>query len=620
MKTFYLIVFSVTAFILQFFNPVTTGFSVVLPSVTNFITLILARIYLGSKGGEFESEPINKWEKLFAVLFGICLTLGHGLSKGSGFEVFYKGLLPIAFLMVSLVVYCGLSIRLMKFLLHKSESWLSAKESSPLCPKSRFVAYLYEEIEKNRLGFYFIFFALAWLIPYLINLPGIMMYDTRNQLAMYYHIPNHHTNASVLIDESQYITQHHSVPHTFLVGFLFDLGRRLFASHEVGAFMYTLLQYLTMALIVGYMFKSIRQYLGVKWTFAALVLFGLHPYFAISSILLTKDIYFCGFFILYMLKYYELVREPDKFKKPGFFAGFLAITIALLLLRNNALYTLVLTSPVLLFTIKRKGCLILYTVAFIAFNMCYTSLLPHLGISPGSPREALSIPFQQTANYVNKYEGEVTPEEREAISKILDYETLKSQYDPEKSDAIKDTFNKHSTSEDLKDYLVVWGKMLIKHPASYFEAFFNQNYGYYYVGAKENSMNYHAKNSAGSQNAMIRDGITHLKHKKPNLLEKAYFYVQYAAYYTPFICLLVDTGVYVWIWLFVIVLTLKHFKEKKKYLLYFVPYFAYLVFILVGPVNGTIYIRYVMPFIYTLPLMLLPLFEHKNQTEAAARL
>ena len=45
-------------------------------------------------------------------------------------------------------------------------------------------------------------------------------------------------------------------------------------------------------------------------------------------------------------------------------------------------------------------------------------------INEGSIKEALSIPFMQTARYVVAYDSEVTEEERNAINNVLEYDTL----------------------------------------------------------------------------------------------------------------------------------------------------------------------------------------------------
>ena len=558
---------------------------------------------------------LKKVELAFALVLGFCMNLGYGLMRGNGFNVFYGSVTAAIVSFISLAYYCFVSVYLVKFLFCRADEWLSSGADDTKKPKSKLVNKAFALIEKNQYKFYLLVILAAWAVPFLFNFPGLIMYDTRNQVDMYLHIPNHHTNASVLLNENQYITQHHSVPHTILVGFLFDMGVKIFGTYDAGVFVYCLIQYAVMAVIMAYMFKSIKPYLGVKWTFIFLALFALHPFFSISVIHIIKDIYFCGLFVIYMLKYYELIRDPNKIKDKKFFFVFLLLTIGLIILRNNAIYTLLIVSAVLFFAYKHKKAIVLYVLAFMAFNFAYTGLLTAFDISPGSPREMLSVPFQQTAYYVSKYGDEVTEEEKEAISKVLDYEVVCTEYDPILSDPIKDTYNKYATTDDLINYFKVWFKMFLKHPWSYVESFIHLNYGYYYPGVKR-QVTYDCYNSYGARKVMRNnDGFTELSANVPNVFQHICLLVQYLASFAPILCFMVDTGVFIWVWIFMILFIVRRFKEKKKYILYYIPYFAYIIFILVGPANGVNYGRYIMPFVFCWPLIMLPLFEYKNTKE-----
>ncbi|MBE7034389.1 MAG: hypothetical protein E7406_09215 [Ruminococcaceae bacterium] len=598
---------------ISFFNPLECQFNLSVPRTVNCMMILFLLVKFYTNREKISSVKLSKWETFLGAFLGLCLNLGHGLFKGSGFDIFYGSALAIAVSIFSTAFYVFFGIYVLKFFFCKTQEWLETESITRMGEKCRLFGYLIKHIKENRFSFYFLFFLVAWLLPFIINFPGFVMFDTRNQIDMYYHIPNHHTNASALLDSGQYITQHHSVPHTLFLGAIFDFGMKLFGTYEAGIFMYCIIQYVFMAAIVGYMFKSINCYLGTKWTLLGILLLGLHPFFPISAILITKDIWFCGLFIVYVLKYYELMRDPDKLRNKAFFVKFLALAILLILLRNNAFYSLILISFALLLFMKNRIHMIAYTCIFMVFSILYSSvLLPRFDISPGSPREMLSIPFQQTARYINEFPDEVTEEEKEIIGKIIDYEAASTQYDPELSDAVKDTYNKYATTDELKDYFGVWFKMLLKHPVVYIEAFIEQNYGYYYPGVKY-PMTYDCDNDYSAKVAMRSDGIKTLNVEKPGFIQRGYYWVQYVAYHTPFLCLLTDTGSYMWLWLFLILLIIRKFENKKKYLLYYIPYFAYMILYLIGPANGTIYLRYVMPFIYTFPLALLPLFEYKAE-------
>ena len=86
-----------------------------------------------------------------------------------------------------------------------------------------------------------------------------------------------------------------------------------------------------------------------------------------------------------------------------------------------------------------------------------------LDIPAGSVGEALSVPMQQTARYIRDYGNEVTDDERTAIEKVLDYDAIAQSYMPELSDGVKQYY-KNPGKGDLARYMLVWAKMLLKHP------------------------------------------------------------------------------------------------------------------------------------------------------------
>lgn len=122
-------------------------------------------------------------------------------------------------------------------------------------------------------------------------------------------------------------------------------------------------------------------------------------------------------------------------------------------------------------------------IAFV-FVLFFNVAMPALHITHGSQREALSVPFQQTARYYRDYSKEVTEEEERIISAVLRTEGIGEKYRPETSDPVKGEFHKEATGEDLKAYFKVWFQMGLKHPGVYVQATLNNYYNYFYPDAK----------------------------------------------------------------------------------------------------------------------------------------
>lgn len=128
---------------------------------------------------------------------------------------------------------------------------------------------------------------------------------------------------------------------------------------------------------------------------------------------------------------------------------------------------------------KWKSILVAFLIPVVLILGYQRVLLPACGVEDNGPKEALSIPFQQTARYVRDYGAEVTAEEAEIIGKVLDYENLAELYDPITSDPVKYTYHAETTGE-LLDYFRVWAIQLVKHPANAVEATMNNAYGWFY--------------------------------------------------------------------------------------------------------------------------------------------
>ena len=68
-------------------------------------------------------------------------------------------------------------------------------------------------------------------------------------------------------------------------------------------------------------------------------------------------------------------------------------------------------------------------ILFLLFSINHI-IFPYLKITPGSTKEMLSVPFQQTARYIKEYSDEVTEKEKEVIDRVLNYDTLSERYEP----------------------------------------------------------------------------------------------------------------------------------------------------------------------------------------------
>ena len=427
---------------------------------------------------------------------------------------------------------------------------------------------------------------LCWSIYLIAFYPSLLAPDPSNQILQFFGIDNYYSHISIMLDESQIITNHHPVLHTLILGSCVYIGK-LIGSVNIGLFIYTIIQTLILASTLAYTIKFMKSLgLNKKYLLACLLIYSLVPVFPMYAVVPVKDVIFGSLIILYIIEVYKYVKNYGEFN----IIKTLVLLILIILFRNNGFHIIILSLPLLLLLKhKSRKKLLITLVLTVSFYYSYNNaILPYFKVTPSSPREMLSIPFQQTARYVRDYGDEITNEEKEIKDKILIYDTLAERYKPEISDPVKNQYNKYTTDEDLKKYFKnVWLEGLKKHPVVYIEATLENTYGYYYPPKtnwyiysnykktlKENGFDYHFNNLNGLRKYILKFG-------------KAFPYI-------PILGLIVNIGFSTWLILFMIFYLI--YKKRYKEIITFTPSLVVLLVCIASPVNT--YFRYALPNVF----------------------
>lgn len=457
--------------------------------------------------------------------------------------------------------------------------------------------------EKHPFILPFLIIICLW-IPYIFAYyPGIIMQDSREQIKQYYGYDVVGATDSVnLIDENQKITNHHPVAHTLLLGSLIKLGSNI-KNENFGVFLYTMLQVITLAsafaCIIKYMKKlKTPNYIRVL----TLIAFGVLPVFPFYAIKIVKDTLFSAIFIFYLIVFFDIFFKAINKEKYKLIDVIKIIVVAILLCltRNNGIYNVLLSLPLLLLVdkVNRKKIMVVIVFLICAYE-AYTKLLfPALKIPNASVREALSIPFQQTARYVSENEQYVTEEEKNAIDKVLTYDSLSNRYNPVHADSVKNKFNKNTTSDDLKEYFGVWFKQFTKSPTTYVQATINNTYGYFYPGSKATS--YIASYSINANKDLKRLGVIDYHYNKYKKLRKNIDSALKILEESPIISLVINIGFNTWLVFGMTSYLL--YKKKYKYLVCIAPTLSIILVCFASPANA--YFRYAIPYLFSMPLLI----------------
>lgn len=459
---------------------------------------------------------------------------------------------------------------------------------------------------------------ITWSLYALFQYPGIMMGDTWFYYASYHGIDNNYTNSVVLLSPDQTITNHHSVLYTYLMNSLGDLSVKYTGTVNLGFYLCNLIILAIFAFIVAYAFtflkrKNVSIYLRI---FAFLTTCLYLPYIQFT-ITLMKDVGYAAFFLLFTICTLEFYYDEKWLYSKKNISLFLISTIGMLLFRKNGFFVLVISTTALLFIYKnRKTKLIVFALLtfVVLFQGCYKKVvLPSLNIADSSPREMLSVPFQQTARYVKEYPDEVTSKEKKAIESILDYENLSELYAEDISDPVKDTFNKYASSEDLKNYFKVWLEMFFKHPLCYLEAYWN-NYNNYFIPAEYTEAYTHV--GISNYSTLLKEYDCNISIIKNRLLLKLYNWDTIIANIlvsTPYWQLLFNTATYTWLIISLIVYSV--YKRNWSIIPFLLPTFIALVINCLGPVDGVNF-RYTYPSVIPIVILIIltPSKKYKHYT------
>ena len=448
---------------------------------------------------------------------------------------------------------------------------------------------------KHPFLFSFIAILICWSIYVIAFYPIILSPDPSFQIKQFFNVRTKYADYAILLDNNVFLTNHHPVFHTMILGYSLKLGRFLL-NDNFGLFIYSLTQLLVLAFTLSLTIKYLNENnVNKKIVFIVLLLYCFIPMFPLYAMSGVKDTYYTCFIILYVMKLDKIIRSKQEKLSYKEMIQLLLIMFAVCLFRNNGIYVLILSFPlILIYSKKYFQTLLVIFIGILAFYGTYTKvLLPSLKITDGSIRETLSIPFQQTARYVKYYNKDLSKNDIKVIDKVLGYETLAKRYNPTISDPVKNEFNKYTTKKELFAYLKVWFKCFFKHPLVYIEATLNNIYGYF-SPQSTNWYIYYKYDTRITEDKLVNYHYNNLSSLRLILSSFAQGFP-----YIPLIGLISNIGFNTWLLLGLT--TYSIFKKKKEYLIVLSPLLISLLICVASPVNT--YFRYAMPFIFIMPFI-----------------
>lgn len=530
-------------------------------------------------------ESFNKKNVIFSSVFGFLM----GLSFVLGYQLERYGMtLPGVLGKAKIISYSFLlmlPIGLVACFLFTFFGNLEYRIKSDVRPLSFFLIS-------------FISIVICRIPVFLAYSPAVMSYDFGRQI----------TEA---IKGHVWFWDYQPLIHTELIRIFYLIGLRL-GSIEIGMALLSVFQILVLSAVMAYSASLVVRITRSPATGIVLsVIYALLPIHGLINVIMTKDVLFGAFFLLFICLIYERTL------KKNIWIDIAIILTAVLanMFRKNSVYAMCFLIIGFLFyerSLKEKiksAALICICVAMSL--LCQKAMVEGFDVIRGSNKEMYSVPMMQFMRTYELQKDNLTPEQYEMINRVLPLENEYLHYDPYFADSVKNNLSDRVNlwEGSPAGFSHEWFALFKAYPNDFIDAFLFLNKGYWYlpdrvyaevlgVGAEGGKGLLHTYNhtyeieelDGGIEETVYAPHVRRLYEKIIN--ENGFFK-------WPVLNLLFRPAFYFWILIFSVFLSIYR-KNHKGLCLVLYPLF-YMATLFLGPL---VYLRYMYPLILAVPVLL----------------
>ena len=389
-----------------------------------------------------------------------------------------------------------------------------------------------------------------------------------------------------------------------LFGSFYSLGQGL-GIPEFGVCLYCWLQMILEAILLGH----VIGYLSDKWVgkaaYILVAFYALIPVFPLYAFMMGKDSNMAIGILWFVYLLLKSAGDREEFWAQKSNRIWIAVTPAILsLLRNFAGWIPLIIAIVLLLKWRKKAGILLACIS-AALLVIVSIAIPRIaGIPSAEIKEEMPMPLQTAAYYVQQHPDEVTPEEKEIIESVVDWEIFTEAYNPNIADRIKDP--SHFTPETRGKFLGMWWGMFRKHPGTILAGWRESTWIYFSLSA-QSPIKSHIFIGVGGINPDIQEDLGLTMRPAGNYTAGR---IWNWAINVPVLRQLQCIGLYSWIAVAMTLIALI-FRKLRKFLPCCLMLMMVLGACMLGPVNG--YYRYAYPMILSTPVILTAMIGSFNK-------
>ena len=329
---------------------------------------------------------------------------------------------------------------------------------------------------KYRFIKYFLIIILCWIPTLLAFYPSIVSYDGGYQIKDY-----------VFKNE----LNHHPIIITKLYSMFYLIGIALNSVNK-GMLLFSIFQMTFMGLIFSFVVKFIEDETKSKLLRnISIIFYALFPYNQLFSIMTTKDVIFSGLFLIFIINLYFIVKEKKSYWLRIVFI--IVLGILMLLSRNNAVYTLIVSLPFLfliLFGNKAKAFKVLsiFLIIIVGYKTINNSLYNSINSKSDEGNLRVTMFSQAAARIAKDKKDELTEEEKEKIKYYFtEYNKFGRYYKPNIADVSLYFTDYKAINNNRKDFFKFMFELFKKYPITCIESTLDTTRGFWYL--YDNSFN-----------------------------------------------------------------------------------------------------------------------------------
>ncbi len=460
----------------------------------------------------------------------------------------------------------------------------------------------------NTIKSLWIFFVLL-RIPYLLlEFPGCIYPDTAGSIEQFFGYPDFTAQLSSS-DPSTILTNHNPVIYTLLYGGTIWAGN-LIGSQSIAVFTLITLQMLLHSWILARLFILLRptnkNRKVLAWWNVSILFTALFPIYGFWSTLMLKDALFSITTLWLTLYLLEAVQSNGQLLNDKIFLlRFISVCFLFMLSKNQCFYIVILLIAATSLFYRKWRLSATLSISALLYFLWLHILLPACHVALSGRQELYGFAFQQTALYIKQYSTEVEPEEREAISALLPYDSIAALYNPDLQDPVKFRYRVNASDDDFARFRWAYIRLMKRHPMVAIQSVWAGCNDYFIPNGRFPLFSpSFAINEPPCENFYTMDTLLHPQPSGMN-----------TAMHIPLIGLLFRMGFYIPLSLVGYLILLIRRKWEASLALF--PVFVSIGVLIISPQNGCF--RYVMPIIWALPIELLLIIStpiHKTATQA----